>query len=460
MVRNNVSFHPNKKRRRLKKKVRRGCYTILFFLFVLVGFTVYKCQRRIHLSEMAASADSIGPDQTDTLVMERLHSVLHRPEFTDTNKLSISVYDLTRQCSVLKYHVDRLMIPASCMKLLTAITAYHRLGIDHIYQNSLYARGTIKNGTLCGDLILCLDDDPHLESFQDFVDALSRKGIRHIEGGIIFDMVRTDTLRQHATASPWDIPYSQVPLLMKGEKRVRQEFMYLLSLSEITYHNNPLFSDSWLVGLDPTKSPQEYRLALKSACRGAKLLYQQTHTLREVIAPMLIFSSNVKAESVFYHTNHVYDRWGGGSREDNYSVMTFIREEMCQDPDAMGYIINDGSGLSPENRLTADFLVQLLEYAYRKEEIFDVLIHESLATPEEGPRSGSLTGRMMEPVFRDRIFAKTGTLTTLGVSSLSGYARGDNGRWFAFSIINEGSPVYDSRLFQDRICKALVSPVR
>ena len=115
MVRNNVSFHPNKKRRRLKKKVRRGCYTILFFLFVLVGFTVYKCQRRIHLSEMTASADSIGPDQTDTLVMEHLHSVLHRPEFTDTNKLSISVYDLTRQCSVLKYHVDRLMIPASCM---------------------------------------------------------------------------------------------------------------------------------------------------------------------------------------------------------------------------------------------------------------------------------------------------------------------------------------------------------
>ena len=146
--------------------------------------------------------------------------------------------------------------------------------------------------------------------------------------------------------------------------------------------------------------------------------------------------------------------------EENYSVMTFIREEMRQDPDAMGYIINDGSGLSPENRLTAEFLVQLLEYAYRKEEIFDVLIHESLATPEEGPRSGSLTGRMMEPVFRDRIFAKTGTLTTLGVSSLSGYAQGADGRWFAFSIINEGNPIYNSRLFQDRICKALVSPVK
>ena len=67
----------------------------------------------------------------------------------------------------------------------------------------------------------------HNPSFQDFVDALSRKGIRHIEGGIIFDMVRTDTLRQHATASPWDIPYSQVPLLMKGEKRIRQDFQYI-----------------------------------------------------------------------------------------------------------------------------------------------------------------------------------------------------------------------------------------
>lgn len=123
----------------------------------------------------------------------------------------------------------------------------------------------------------------------------------------------------------------------------------------------------------------------------------------------------------------------------------------------MGYVINDGSGLSPENRLTTDFLVQLLEYAYHHQEIFDVLIHESLATPEEGPRCGSLMGRMLDPVFRDHLFAKTGTLTTMGVSSLSGYARGADGRWFAFSIINEDSPVYDSRVFQDRICKALVS---
>lgn len=460
MVSSRTSSRPYKKRRRLKKGVRRGCFTIFFFFLFFLGLAVYECQRKVHLLELSAYSDSIGPDQTDTLVIEHLGDVIHRPEFTDTNKLAICVYDLTRQCSILKYHSDRLMIPASCMKLLTAITAYHRLGVDHVYQNNLYAQGIIKDGTLCGDLILSLDDDPHLESFQVFIDALQRKGIRHIEGGIIFDLVRTDTLRQHATASLWDIPYSQVPLLMKGEKRICQDFMYMLSLANITYHKNPLFTDSWLLGLDPMKSPQEYRLALKSACRGAKLLCQQTHTLREIIAPMLIFSSNVKAESVFYHTNHVYDRWGGGYKEDNYSVKTFIREEMHQDPDAMGYVINDGSGLSPENRLTADFLVQLLEYAYHNEEIFDILIHESLATPGEGPRCGSLMGRMMEPVYQDHIFAKTGTLTTLGVSSLSGYAQCDDGRWLAFSIINEDSPVYDSRIFQDRVCKALVSSVK
>ena len=204
MVSSRTSSRPYKKRRRLKKGVRRGCFSIFFLFLFSIGLAVYECQRKAHQLELSAYSDNIGPDQTDTLVIEQLNNVIHRPEFTDTNKLAICVYDLTRQCSVLKYHSERLMIPASCMKLLTAITAYHRLGVDHVYQNNLYAQGTIKNGTLCGDLILSLDDDPLLESFQFFIDALQRKGIRHIEGGIIFDLVRTDTLRQHATASLWD----------------------------------------------------------------------------------------------------------------------------------------------------------------------------------------------------------------------------------------------------------------
>ena len=113
MVNSRTSSRSYKKRRRLKKSVRRGCFSIFFFFLFFLGLAVYECQRKAHQLELSAYSDSIGSDQTDTLVIEQLNNVIHRPEFTDTNKLSICVYDLTRQCSVLNYHSDRLMIPST-----------------------------------------------------------------------------------------------------------------------------------------------------------------------------------------------------------------------------------------------------------------------------------------------------------------------------------------------------------
>jgi D-alanyl-D-alanine carboxypeptidase/D-alanyl-D-alanine-endopeptidase (penicillin-binding protein 4) len=137
------------------------------------------------------------------------------------------------------------------------------------------------------------------------------------------------------------------------------------------------------------------------------------------------------------------------------SPLNYIQSENIYDRLA-NFVLNDGSGLSPENRLTADFLVQLMVYAYRQPGIKDVLIDEALATPAHPVRHGSLLGRMSAPCFRDRIFCKTGTLVSYASSSLTGYAHHQNGRWFAFSIINNNSPVYDAREFQDAVCRVLV----
>jgi D-alanyl-D-alanine carboxypeptidase len=95
-------------------------------------------------------------------------------------------------------------------------------------------------------------------------------------------------------------------------------------------------------------------------------------------------------------------------------------------------------------------------YAWHDDEIRHVLIDEALATPQGGVRRGSLINRMSAPKFKNRVFCKTGTLTTIGSSSLSGYIHSENGHWYAFSIINEDTPVYDGRQFQDRICRIVI----
>jgi D-alanyl-D-alanine carboxypeptidase len=63
---------------------------------------------------------------------------------------------------------------------------------------------------------------------------------------------------------------------------------------------------------------------------------------------------------------------------------------------------------------------------------------------------------MSAPKFRQKVFVKTGTLTTRALSSLAGYAQTANGRWLVFAVVNEDSPVMESRIFQDRLCAELV----
>ena len=378
----------------------------------------------------------VEPDSVDMVIADDVERLIHRSLLIDTTMLSVDIFDLTRNCYVYEYHSHRRMIPASCMKLLTGVRALKQLGADHQYNSYEYVLGMVKRDTLYGDLLLQMDDDPTLLSFAEFSQAVRYRGISHIKGKVIFDLLRTDTLRPHHTAQPYDITYKQVPLLMKGAPRVRREFLASLRAAGVTYERDTLLFNQPLTA-------------------DAELIYQFQTPLREVLKPMLINSSNVKAECVFFHNQHAQDRMAAPDTSLQMSSLHFIQSENIYDRLA-DFVVNDGSGLSPENRLTADFLVQLMVYAYRQPQIKDVLIDEALATPAHPVRHGSLLGRMSAPCFRDRIFCKTGTLVSFASSSLTGYAHHKNGRWFAFSIINNNSPVYDARGFQDVLCRILV----
>ena len=428
-----------KKKRRLKKSVKRGCLGIIMFLLLLALFLFFRCTPAKDFLFGHGGNDEeeiVEPDSVDMAIADDVQRVICRSPLIDTTMLAVDVYDLTRGCYVYEYHSHRRLIPASCMKLLTGIRALKQLGIDHQYSSQEYLLGTVKRDTLYGDLLLQMDDDPLLLSFDEFTQAVKNRGISHVKGKVVFDLLRTDTLRPHHTAQPYDITYKQVPLLMKGAPRVRSEFLTSLRAAGVTYEGDTLLFNA------PLKT-------------NAELIYQYQTPLREVLKPMLINSSNVKAECVLYHNMHAQDRLAEPDTSLQMSAFDFIQSESIYDRIA-NFVVNDGSGLSPENRLTADFLVQLMVYAYKQPDVRDILIDEALATPAHPLRHGSLLGRMSAPCFRDRIFCKTGTLVSYASSSLTGYAHHVNGRWFAFSIINNNSPVYDAREFQDALCRILV----
>lgn len=395
-------------------------------------------------------------DSIDDSLGKALHDVLQHPERVDTNLMAISVYDLTNRCTVFRHRSDSLMPPASCMKLLTAISAFHRLGIEHQYESKILQKGVVSDSTLTGYLIVSMDDDPLVDSFEQFAKSIRRRGIRRVRGDIYLDLARRDTLRAHPTASRWDIQYHHLPLLLKGEPFIRQHFLATLAAHGISIEKNILFANPWLSDPSAMKNPTERCIAFQSAKVGTEVVDTVIHSLIDVAAPMLIFSNNILAESVLHHTTHYMDRWGGGREEDIRSTEQFLHEELPE-LEKEGIVVNDGSGLSPKNRLTADFLVRLLSYAFDHEELCHVLIDQVLATPNGGWRTGTMGGRLTEEKYTGRFFCKTGTLTTIGCSSLSGYCKGTDGRWYAFSILQNDTPVYEARNFQDRFCRVMAA---
>jgi D-alanyl-D-alanine carboxypeptidase/D-alanyl-D-alanine-endopeptidase (penicillin-binding protein 4) len=99
-------------------------------------------------------------------------------------------------------------------------------------------------------------------------------------------------------------------------------------------------------------------------------------------------------------------------------------------------LLHSGSGLTPENLLSAHDLVQVLAHAYRETRRFPSY-YGGLVVPRDAPfaflREGS-------EAWLDRVALKTGSMDTPhSVLGIAGYLRKRNGGWIAFAAIVNGS---------------------
>ncbi len=97
-----------------------------------------------------------------------------------------------------RHNSEKLFMPASNNKLITAAVSLARLGADHRFTTRVAATGPVsESGTLEGDLVVIgggdpaiserfYDDDP-TAAFRDWADSLKARGITRIGGDIIGD---------------------------------------------------------------------------------------------------------------------------------------------------------------------------------------------------------------------------------------------------------------------------------
>ena len=99
--------------------------------------------------------------------------------------------------------------------------------------------------------------------------------------------------------------------------------------------------------------------------------------------------------------------------------------------DPQDFFFYDGSGLSPQDRVTPRAMTALLRYI--AEQPWGA---EFRATLPIGGVDGTLSGRFLQGPLREHVFAKSGTLDE--VISLSGYLVAKSGRTLVFSILCNG----------------------
>lgn len=113
-----------------------------------------------------------------------------------------------------------------------------------------------------------------------------------------------------------------------------------------------------------------------------------------------------------------------------------------------GIRIKDNSGLSEDNRITADLLTHIIADAATNEPLREVLGYLPVAGGE-----GTLTDRYADLSGKGFVRAKTGTLT--GVSALSGTVLGESGTVYAFTfLVNDGN-ILGARQAQDAMASVL-----
>jgi D-alanyl-D-alanine carboxypeptidase/D-alanyl-D-alanine-endopeptidase (penicillin-binding protein 4) len=399
-------------------------------LFVATSFIGLQAQTEQMVADTATTDTAVVVLPWPQNVQARLDSLMLDP-LLESTQLGLMVYDLTADSLLYSHGAKQTLRPASTMKLLTAVTAIDLLGGDFKLNTSLRYMGTVKDSVLTGDLICVGGLDPMFDAndMRAFVESVKGLGVDTIRGRL----VAAPSFKESELFGEgwcWDDDNPQLsPLLVER----KDEFMSVFA--------NRLREAGIVVEASITTAPYS---------KDALMLCLRSHTLKDVLMPMLKESDNLYAESLFFQ---IAASQTARPAKAAHARQIIKRELSKAGVTGVPYRIADGSGLSLYNYVTPELMVKLLCYAYKNTKIFMQLYP---ALPIAG-QDGTLKKRMTGPYTNGKVKAKTGTLT--GISSLAGYLTTANGHVLAFSIINQGVlKNADGRGFQDKVCTALCEP--
>ena len=385
------------------------------------------------------------------------------------DSVSVSVKDTLTGKTVYKLNAKKSSMPASTLKLVTLSASLDTLGKDYKFSTKLY-----KNTN--NELFLLLSADPFFTSadLKYLIKTAKNKNIISPKNFYIDDYIFDN--KEWGEGWQWDddlnplmpkfssynIDNNLLNIIVSPSGKGAPANIYVTKFYPTTFMNLITTGDKNEIKLSrnnhispdiinaegtvkeqetvqiPVNHPKRYFiLRLEEAIRDENMDYygnfiqkklpksnvyivaQVDHPLSQAIQLILTDSSNFAAETVFKAAGAKLVN-NTGSLENSVKMLNSYFKKLGIDYSDIKIV--DGSGVSKNNIVTADFMSEfLVKKAADKE------FKNSLPTAGEG----TLVNRML--YFKDNLHAKTGTLAD--VSAIAGYITSRSGKTYAFDIM-------------------------
>lgn len=384
------------------------------------------------------------------------------------------------------HNPSTLMMPASNRKVLVSAFAASCLGLETRLPTELWIEGEVADGVIEGDVVLRGGGDPSLggryESDRDlrlmpFVEALRSRGVSLIRGDLIADVslfsreIIPGSWKNNNLGASYAAP---VDALAFNENVIGHRTVST-ACGEASTTTDPNFPEADLelecgssLALD-VRSTEENDLVVRGTTggepavrsgvvaveepalyaaealadlferegielQGRMRINAEPRAWRERLAviespPVYFLLTTVLKNSQNLYAEMLFRASARGPAPIGYDDARRVEEAFLTAEAGVGqgqFWSADGSGLSPENMVTPEAMVDVFRYLYEpaRRNVF----HSLLATPGEG---GTLRRRLAG--LEERMRGKTGTINQ--VSALSGYVLMPDGSARFFSII-------------------------
>jgi PBP4 family serine-type D-alanyl-D-alanine carboxypeptidase len=462
-----------------------------------------------------AALAGTDPDAAAVVLRERLDNLLTSHKQPKV-RMGARVIELPTGRVLYECNADQPMLPASNMKLVVLAAAVDRLGPDYELKTVLAARKKdlilVGGGDpTIGDWELAAGHaQPVTAVFHEWAEKLKAAGVKRIAGDIVIDDSVFDRQFVHPNWPPdqaqrhYEAPvgglnfhdnctHVRVSPTKPGERAaasfvpgcgfLRLENKTVTGAKSTATVNRSANSDvivvsgsvagEGLLGPITVRDPGLYCGHVFKTVLASQGIPVAGTVVREVVrspdgslpkdlrilavhkTPLSVAlaragkdSHGLTAEAIFKLLGEA-DGDSGSWKSGRAAVYSFLKK--AGSPEGQ-VAVDDGSGLSRLNRLSATAVTQVLLYIYNAAGGKFQALRSALSC---AGTDGTLEKRMRSPAVKGRVIAKTGYIN--GVRTLAGYVHTSSGRWLAFAFYyNDAAKTRPLTRIQDQACELLV----